>query len=289
MGGNRARGALATLALASVVLVAVILAGTISMPPVDPQGVAGVSTERRDNSFGIVVPGEVSSPAPDDSQDPGGDPFERPESVVVLQDDPPADAGDPSGEPPGLPPSPVPPVITPDPRDPGTPDLPIDPPDPVDPVEPTDPPWPYEPQPSEGPSPDPTLGGPGKSGKPGKPNVKPRHPAGQPPVIIIGKGPRWRPPAPARQTHPIQPGKWTRAVPRSRPGGAVVKAKPPRPRAVIPPRPSVRNDSPRRPSNDHRGNGPKVRKAGKGHGRGHGHGGHGSSKGRGKRSGRGRR
>ena len=234
MGGYRARGALATLALASVVLVAVVLAGTVSMAPIVQPG-APIAGGRRNNSFGVVVPGNVVA-SPEATPPDAGNESEPP--VVVLND-----ADEPAGE--DDPGSGLPPVFPPDPGTPpgqGPGGGPVNEPGPQ-PTEggapspgPTASPAPFMPEPSEPPLPTepPVIPKPrGSANRPPKapkpPHAGPQGPKAKPPVIVVGrpdakppkaaKGPRWRPPEPARQSHPKQSDKWSRVGTRAKPSG----------------------------------------------------------------------
>ena len=233
MGGYRARGALATLALASVVLVAVVLAGTVSMPIVQPG--SPIAGGRRNNSFGVVVPGDVvASP----EATPPGEVDESEGPVVVLKD--PDEPADPNDGPAGFPtvfPSEPPAPRTPDPGPgPGPGPGPNPPPSegPRPTPSPSASPAPYVPEPPEPPLPTepPVTGKPprGHTDHPAKdPKTGPRGRVGKPPVVIVtnpdakrrdpkpGKGPRWRPKDPARQAHPKQPDKWSRVGTRTEP------------------------------------------------------------------------
>lgn len=248
MGGYRARGALATLALSTVVLVAVVLAGTYSMSPIGETGPLTDGGPRRNPSFDVVVPGDVVAPT---ENEPGGsdgatdgetdgeiDGDGKSESVVVIRQDAP-DAADAADQPRVFPTDPLAPLV------PTEPPPAVDPP--VDPVvDPVDPPVVAPPPPGGYPVPtQPRVPGKNRADKykPGKSNprevagpdrgaaggeattggrraagakaTKSGRGRGKSPVVVI-RGPRWRPAPPARQTHPTKPGKW--AADGSRPG-----------------------------------------------------------------------
>ena len=263
MGGNRARGALATLALSTVVLVAVVLAGNVSLPPAPDTPTTQDDTTDR-GSFevvdDVVIPGAEPESEPDDGdaadQTDAEDDGDVEVAVAPGTDDgagsiPPTPFGPdlpdltPSGEDPDPPVGPVPP-----PNVPGFGEPPIivnpDPPD----------------RPTTG-NPDGDIDGKGR-GKKGRGAAKGprRNPhkdkgprAGHQPRP--GNGPRWRPKAPARQDHPNKAGKWSRAEPHPRQSEASDSAR----RGH-----SAKKDSGRRPRasavNHRRGNG-------KGHAHGH--------------------
>lgn len=229
MGGYRARGALATLALATVVLVAVVAAGTFSMAPLSDDWTGQIPQPEDRNSFevvgGVIVPGDPSEPSTPPGQPPGSGPSGNEEGegdvIVVVGPEPAPDDG--SGEPflppvGPIPPGPIDPPKPTDPPEPTDPTDPVDPPDPTDPPDPVDEPDPVDP--TDPPIPPDRVG----SGGPPRPRPGPvlrpdnggKGGNGEPPVVIVRRGPKWRPAQPARQHHPQDESKWDGAQPHPR-------------------------------------------------------------------------
>ena len=179
MGGYRARGALATLALSSVVLVAVIAAGTITMAPLPPGGVNTPASHGEDPRQVVVVRQRpvVVDPGKDSS---AGDRSVAGDEQLIL----------------------VPDVLIP--LDPGGP---LSPPErrprrdrPTDPTaEPTEPEQPATEEPTE-PGPLPSPSPPPRGGNGGPPPPDPDPNTGKPPKHNRG------PAVPAQPADPAIPG-----------------------------------------------------------------------------------
>ena len=279
MGGNRARGALATLALSSVVLVAVVLAGNVSLPPLTNTP-APEAQGRNRSSFEVVDDVVIPDGNGDQGQPTGsGEPEEDVDVTVGPGLGGSTDDGGLIGLPPFGP-------LDPDPV-PGDGEVP-----PLGPIGPSDRPTTpdppvLEPEPPYVPPLRPSTGWPDEDGKhPHAKNGRGKRQAkggkgrrGHPSVVIIrpGKGPKWRPSEPARQGHPRGEDKWSRAQPhpkqqaapgRSSSGKAKHQAKPPRSRGSA--KQSSSGSSRRSQPSARRGNGRRSSAAGTSHSRGRG-------------------